>query len=161
MKPNMTSVLCVPGRGAFDEVTAAIAVQLLGAAGSRADDGHALGLSQRACRRTELQGRADHLHHLARRAGIAAVFAQHAAAHAGMAAEGDPGCRRGRRTESGPETGATGASHAAPTFRAMIEECTVGASVQHSRQASQRPGRVRQVRAVCIALARIRRAAGA
>jgi hypothetical protein len=32
--------------------------------------------------------------------------------------------------------GATGASHAAPTFRAMIEECLAAAGTQHARQAS-------------------------
>jgi hypothetical protein len=36
--------------------------------------------------------------------------------------------------------GATGASHASPTFRAMIEECQAAASVQHVRQPSHVAG---------------------
>jgi hypothetical protein len=42
----------------------------------------------------------------------------------------------GGAPEGGPEAGATGASHAAPTFRAMIEECQAASSLQHARQPS-------------------------
>jgi hypothetical protein len=46
----------------------------------------------------------------------------------------------GGAPEGGPEMGSTGASHAAPTFRAMIEECLVAGSVLHTRQSSQAAG---------------------
>ena len=40
----------------------------------------------------------------------------------------------GGAPEGSPETGATGASHAAPTFLAMIEECQATTSAYHLRQ---------------------------
>ena len=100
-----TSVLCVPGRGAFDEVTTAIAVQLLGRQGLAPMMATHSGYRSAHARRTELQGRADHLHHLARRARFAAVSAQYAAAYAGMAAEGDAGGRHWGRARRRPGDG--------------------------------------------------------
>jgi hypothetical protein len=46
----------------------------------------------------------------------------------------------GGAPEGGAEMGATGASHAAPTFRAMIEECLAAVSTQHMRQPSHVAG---------------------
>jgi hypothetical protein len=46
----------------------------------------------------------------------------------------------GGAPEGAPELGATAASHTAPTFRAMIEECKLGANPQYARQPSPAAG---------------------
>jgi len=129
-----TSVLCVPGRGAFDEVTTAIAVQLLGRHGltpmmathsgyrsARADEPSFKDAPIICIVSLDAPESPPYLRNMLRRTREWRPLAT-LVVGVGGATEGSTGL------------GATGASHAAPSFRAMIEECQVAASVQHGRQ---------------------------
>jgi len=129
-------VLCVPGRGAFDEVTNAIAVQLLGRHGlvpvtathsgyrSARDDEPSLKDTPIICIVSlDAPESPPYLRNMLRRTR---EWRPRATLVVGV----------GGAPEGAPETGATGASHAAPTFRAMIEECQAASGVQHVRYPS-------------------------
>ncbi|CAN7679097.1 AI-2E family transporter [Paraburkholderia sp. 22099] len=131
-----TSVLCVPGRGAFDEVTTAIAVQLLGRQGlaplmathsgyrsARADEPAFKDAPIICIVSLDAPESPPYLRNMLRRTR---QWRPRATLVVGV----------GGAPQAGPEMGATGASHAAPTFRAMIEECLAAAGTQHARQAS-------------------------
>jgi predicted PurR-regulated permease PerM len=137
-----TAVLCVPGRGAFDEVTTAIAVQLLGRLGfapimathSGYRSAHADEPSYKSapiiCIVTlDAPESPPYLRNMLRRTR---EWRPRAALVVGV----------GGTAENRHETsvGATAASHSAPTFRAMIEECQVAASSLHTRQHSRVAG---------------------
>jgi hypothetical protein len=135
-----TSVLCVPGRGAFDEVTTAIAVQLLGRQGlapmmathsgyrsARADEPSFKDAPIICIVSLDAPESPPYLRNMLRRTR---EWRPRATLVVGV----------GGLPESGTELGATGASHASPTFRAMIEECQAAASVQHVRQPSHVAG---------------------
>ncbi len=136
------AVLCVPGRGAFDEVTTAIAVQLLGRLGfapimathSGYRSAHADEPSYKSapiiCIVTlDAPESPPYLRNMLRRTR---EWRPRAAVVVGV----------GGTAENRHETsvGATAASHSAPTFRAMIEECQVAASSLHTRQHSHVAG---------------------
>lgn len=129
-----TSVLCVPGRGAFDEVTVAIAVQLLGRHGfapimathsgyrsAHADEPTFRDAPIICIISLDAPDSPPYLRNMLRRTR---EWRPKATLVVGV----------GGAPEGSPETGATGASHAAPTFRAMIEECQATTSAYHLRQ---------------------------
>ncbi|CAB3668740.1 hypothetical protein LMG22037_01843 [Paraburkholderia phenoliruptrix] len=133
-----TAVLCVPGRGAFDEVTTAIAVQLLGRLGfapimathsgyrsARADEPSYRNASIICIVTLDAPDSPPYLRNMLRRTR---EWRQRATLVVGV----------GGTAENGYDTAphATAASHSAPTFRAMIEECQVAASALHARQHS-------------------------
>ncbi|SEF06678.1 Predicted PurR-regulated permease PerM [Burkholderia sp. WP9] len=128
-----TSVLCVPGRGSFDEVTTAIAVQLLGRQNlapmmathsgyrsARADEPSFKDASIICIVSLDAPESPPYLRNMLRRTR---EWRPRATLVLGV----------GGAPEGGPESGATGASHAAPTFRAMIEECLAASTLQHAR----------------------------
>lgn len=128
-----TSVLCVPGRGSFDEVTTAIAVQLLGRQNlapmmathsgyrsARADEPSFKDASIICIVSLDAPESPPYLRNMLRRTR---EWRPRATLVVGV----------GGAPEGGPESGATGASHAAPTFRAMIEECLAASTLQHAR----------------------------
>jgi predicted PurR-regulated permease PerM len=128
-----TSVLCVPGRGSFDEVTTAIAVQLLGRQNlapmmathsgyrsARADEPSFKDASIICIVSLDAPESPPYLRNMLRRTR---EWRPRATLVVGV----------GSAAEGGPESGATGASHAAPTFRAMIEECLAASTLQHAR----------------------------
>ncbi|MFM0294657.1 AI-2E family transporter [Paraburkholderia sp. RL17-383-BIF-A] len=128
-----TSVLCVPGRGSFDEVTTAIAVQLLGRQNlapmmathsgyrsARADEPSFKDASVICIVSLDAPESPPYLRNMLRRTR---EWRPRATLVLGV----------GGAPEGGPESGATGASHAAPTFRAMIEECLAASTLQHAR----------------------------
>jgi len=128
-----TSVLCVPGRGSFDEVTTAIAVQLLGRQNlapmmathsgyrsARADEPSFKDASVICIVSLDAPESPPYLRNMLRRTR---EWRPRATLVVGV----------GGAAEGGPESGATGASHAAPTFRAMIEECLAASTLQHAR----------------------------
>jgi predicted PurR-regulated permease PerM len=133
-----TAVLCVPGRGAFDEVTTAIAVQLLGRFGfapimathsgyrsAHADEPSYKNAPIICIVTLDAPESPPYLRNMLRRTR---QWRPRAALVVGV----------GGTAENGHETGmgATAASHSAPTFRAMIEECQLAASSLHTRQHS-------------------------
>ncbi|MEA3128648.1 MAG: hypothetical protein QOF46_443, partial [Paraburkholderia sp.] len=137
---DRTSVLCVPGRGAFDEVTTAIAVQLLGRQGlapmmathsgyrsARADEPSFKDAPIICIISLDAPDSPPYLRNMLRRTR---EWRPRATLVVGV----------GGAPEGAAEMGATGASHTAPTFRAMIEECQLGASLQHARQPSHAAG---------------------
>ncbi|MFL9893965.1 AI-2E family transporter [Paraburkholderia sp. RL17-381-BIF-C] len=128
-----TSVLCVPGRGSFDEVTTAIAVQLLGRQNlapmmathsgyrsARADEPSFKDASIICIVSLDAPESPPYLRNMLRRTR---EWRPRSTLVLGV----------GGAPEGGPESGATGASHAAPTFRAMIEECLAASTLQHAR----------------------------
>ncbi len=128
-----TSVLCVPGRGSFDEVTTAIAVQLLGRQNlapmmathsgyrsARADEPSFKDASVICIVSLDAPESPPYLRNMLRRTR---EWRPRSTLVLGV----------GGAPEGGPESGATGASHAAPTFRAMIEECLAASTLQHAR----------------------------
>jgi predicted PurR-regulated permease PerM len=128
-----TSVLCVPGRGSFDEVTTAIAVQLLGRQNlapmmathsgyrsARADEPSFKDASIICIVSLDAPESPPYLRNMLRRTR---EWRPRATLVVGV----------GGAPEGGPESGATGASHAAPTFRAMIEECLAASTLQQAR----------------------------
>ncbi|MFM0467960.1 AI-2E family transporter [Paraburkholderia strydomiana] len=132
------AVLCVPGRGAFDEVTTAIAVQLLGRFGfspimathsgyrsAHADEPSYKNAPIICIVTLDAPESPPYLRNMLRRTR---QWRPRAALVVGV----------GGTAENGHETGAgaTAASHSAPTFRAMIEECQLAASSLHTRQHS-------------------------
>ncbi|OAJ62246.1 hypothetical protein A6V36_22260 [Paraburkholderia ginsengiterrae] len=132
-----TSVLCVPGRGAFDEVTTAIAVQLLGRHGlapmmathsgyrsARADEPSFKDAPIICVVSLDAPESPPYLRNMLRRTR---EWRPRATLVVGV----------GSAPEGTPEAGATGASHAAPSFRAMIEECQSASGVQHARHPAQ------------------------
>jgi predicted PurR-regulated permease PerM len=138
---SRTSVLCVPGRGAFDEVTAAIAVQLLGRQGlapmmathsgyrsARADEPSFKDAPIICIVSLDAPESPPYLRNMLRRTR---EWRPRATLVVGVGSGA---------SEGGAETGTTGAAHAAPTFRSMIEECLTAASVQHARQPSHAGG---------------------
>jgi predicted PurR-regulated permease PerM len=129
-----TSVLCVPGRGAFDEVTTAIAVQLLGRQGfapmmathsgyrsARADEPSFQDAPIICIVSLDAPESPPYLRNMLRRTR---EWRPRATLVVGV----------GGVTEGGAQLGATGASQASPTFRAMIEECRAALSTQPVRQ---------------------------
>ena len=135
-----TSVLCVPGRGAFDEVTTAIAVQLLGRQGlaplmathsgyrsARADEPSFRDAPIICIVSLDAPDSPPYLRNMLRRTR---EWRPRATLVVGV----------GGVPEDGPEPGATGAAPASPTFRAMIEECQAAASVRPMRQPSHVAG---------------------
>jgi predicted PurR-regulated permease PerM len=129
------AVLCVPGRGAFDEVTTAIAVQLLGRFGfspimathsgyrsAHADEPSYKNAPIICIVTLDAPESPPYLRNMLRRTR---QWRPRAALVVGV----------GGTAENGHETGAgaTAASHSAPTFRAMIEECQLAASSLHTR----------------------------
>jgi hypothetical protein len=136
-----TSVLCVPGRGAFDEVTTSIAVQLLGRQGlapmmathsgyrsARPDEPSFKDTPIISIISLDAPDSPPYLRNMLRRTR---EWRPHATLVVGVG---------GTPEDDGAELGATGASHAAPTFRALIEECQAAANVQHARQVSHGGG---------------------
>ncbi|SIT41105.1 putative permease [Paraburkholderia ribeironis] len=130
-------VLCVPGRGAFDEVTTSIAVQLLGRQGltplmathsgyrsARADEPSFRDAPVICIVSLDAPESPPYLRNMLRRTR---EWRPHATLVLGV----------GGAPEDGAQSGATGAGHASPTFRAMLEECLAAQSVQHLRQPSQ------------------------
>ncbi|HEX7931978.1 MAG TPA: AI-2E family transporter, partial [Paraburkholderia sp.] len=137
-----TAVLCVPGRGAFDEVTTAIAVQLLGRQGfapimathsgyraARADEPSYKSAPVICIVTLDAPDSPPYLRNMLRRTR---EWRPRAALVVGV----------GGTAESAHETGvgATAASHSAPTFRAMIEECQVAATALRTRAHSHITG---------------------
>ncbi|WP_144109293.1 AI-2E family transporter [Paraburkholderia sp. BCC1886] len=133
-----TTVLCVPGRGAFDEVTAAIAVQLLGRHGltpmmathsgyrsARADEPSFKDTPIICIVSLDAPESPPYLRNMLRRTREWRPGATLVVGVGGLSAE------------NGHETGATGASHAAPNFRTMIEECLAAQNGQKLRQVAQ------------------------
>jgi hypothetical protein len=131
---DRTSVLCVPGRGAFDEVTTAIAVQLLGRHGfapmmathsgyrsARADEPSFKDAPIICIVSLDAPESPPYLRNMLRRTR---EWRPRATLVLGV----------GGPPEGATELGATGASHTSPTFRAMIEECQAALSTQHLRQ---------------------------
>jgi hypothetical protein len=129
-------VLCVPGRGAFDEVTTAIVVQLLGRQGfapmmathsgyrsARADEPSFKDAPIICIVSLDAPESPPYLRNMLRRTREWRPRATLVVGVGGVA-------------ENGVELGATGASHASPTFRAMIEEClaALGTHVRHASQ---------------------------
>ncbi|WP_027798523.1 AI-2E family transporter [Paraburkholderia dilworthii] len=139
---DKTAVLCVPGRGAFDEVTTAIAVQLLGRLGfapimathsgyrsARADEPSYRNAPIICIVTLDAPESPPYLRNMLRRTR---EWRPRATVVVGV----------GSTAENGHETGmsATAASHSAPTFRAMIEECQQAASSLHARQHAHAAG---------------------
>ncbi|WP_345816326.1 AI-2E family transporter [Paraburkholderia sp. PREW-6R] len=137
---NRTSVLCVPGRGAFDEVTTAIAVQLLARQGlapvmathsgyrsARADEPSFRDAPIICIVSLDAPESPPYLRNMLRRTR---EWRPRATLVVGV----------GGAPEGGAEMSATGASHAAPTFRAMIEECQLAASVQYTHAVAHTAG---------------------
>jgi hypothetical protein len=135
-----TSVLCVPGRGAFDEVTTAIAVQLLGRQGlaplmathsgyrsARADEPSFKDAPIICIVTLDAPDSPPYLRNMLRRTR---EWRPRATLVLGV----------GGTPEGGAELGATGASQASPTFRAMLEECLAAVNTQHMRQPSHVAG---------------------
>ncbi|CAH2909182.1 MAG: UPF0118 membrane protein Mext_3812 [uncultured Paraburkholderia sp.] len=137
-----TAVLCVPGRGAFDEVSTAIAVQLLGRLGfapimathsgyrsARADEPSYRNAPIICIVTLDAPDSPPYLRNMLRRTR---EWRPRATLVVGV----------GGTAENGHDTGthATAASHSAPTFRTMIEECQVAASALHARQHSSVAG---------------------
>jgi hypothetical protein len=131
-------VLCVPGRGAFDEVTTAIAVQLLGRFGfspimathsgyrsAHADEPSYKNAPIICIVTLDAPESPPYLRNMLRRTR---QWRPRAALVVGVGGTAENGHETG--------TGATAASHSAPTFRAMIEECQLAASSLHTRQHS-------------------------
>jgi predicted PurR-regulated permease PerM len=124
-----TAVLCVPGRGAFDEVTTAIAVQLLGRVGfapimathsgyrsARADEPSYKNAPIICIVTLDAPDSPPYLRNMLRRTREWRPRATLVVGVGGSAGNGhDIGM------------GSTAAAHSAPTFRAMIEECQVAA----------------------------------
>nr|WKF61436.1 Putative transport protein YhhT [Paraburkholderia busanensis] len=130
-----TAVLCVPGRGAFDEVTTAVAVQLLGRHGlapmmathsgyrsARADEPSFKDTPIICIVSLDAPESPPYLRNMLRRTR---EWRPRATLVVGV----------GGAPEGGMEAGSTSATHTAPTFRAMIEECQAS-SMQHARQVS-------------------------
>ena len=135
-----TSVLCVPGRGAFDEVTTAIAVQLLGRQGlapmmathsgyrsARADEPSFKDAPIICIVSLDAPESPPYLRNMLRRTR---EWRPRATLVVGV----------GGLPESDTEHAATGASHSSPTFRAMIEECQAAAGARHFPQPSHAAG---------------------
>ena len=135
------AVLCVPGRGSFDEVTTAIAVQLLNRQGfaplmathsgyrsAHADEPSFKDASIICIVSLDAPESPPYLRNMLRRTR---EWRPRATLLVGVGGTPDDGSA---------ELDATGASHAAPTFRVLIEECRAAANVQHARQASHGGG---------------------
>ncbi|MGY6151447.1 AI-2E family transporter [Paraburkholderia graminis] len=124
-----TAVLCVPGRGAFDEVTTAIAVQLLGRVGfapimathsgyrsARADEPSYKNAPIICIVTLDAPDSPPYLRNMLRRTR---EWRPRATLVVGVGGSAENGHDIGM--------GSTAAAHSAPTFRAMIEECQVAA----------------------------------
>ncbi|MFM0487178.1 AI-2E family transporter [Paraburkholderia sp. SIMBA_055] len=124
-----TAVLCVPGRGAFDEVTTAIAVQLLGRVGfapimathsgyrsARADEPSYKNAPIICIVTLDAPDSPPYLRNMLRRTR---EWRPRATLVVGVGGSAENGHDIGM--------GSTTAAHSAPTFRAMIEECQVAA----------------------------------
>jgi hypothetical protein len=122
-------VLCVPGRGAFDEVTTAIAVQLLGRVGfapimathsgyrsARADEPSYKNAPIICIVTLDAPDSPPYLRNMLRRTR---EWRPRATLVVGVGGSAENGHDIGM--------GSTAAAHSAPTFRAMIEECQVAA----------------------------------
>jgi predicted PurR-regulated permease PerM len=134
------AVLCVPGRGSFDEVTTAIAVQLLNRQGfaplmathsgyrsAHADEPSFKDASIICIVSLDAPESPPYLRNMLRRTR---EWRPRATLVVGV----------GETLENNIELDAAGALHASPTFRAMIEACHAATSVQAMRQPSQTAG---------------------
>jgi hypothetical protein len=140
------SVLCVPGRGAFDEVTTAIAVQLLGRHGlaplmathsgyrsARADEPTFKDTPIICIVSLDAPESPPYLRNMLRRTR---EWRPRATLVVGVG-----GASEGSQEFGGNgATGATGALLAAESFRSMIEECRVAAQSTHVPQAAHTGG---------------------
>ena len=137
---HRTAVLCVPGRGSFDEVTTAIAAQLLGRHGfapltathsgyrsASADEPSFKDASIICIVSLDAPESPPYLRNMLRRTR---EWRPRATLVVGV----------GEAPEPSIELDAAGALHASPTFRAMIEACHAATSVQAMRQPSQTAG---------------------
>ena len=137
-----TAVLCVPGRGAFDEVTTAIAVQLLGRVGfapimathsgyrsARADEPSYKNAPIICIVTLDAPDSPPYLRNMLRRTR---EWRPRATLVVGVGGSAENGHDIGM--------GSTAAAHSAPTFRAMIEECQVAAWALQGRRHSHVAG---------------------
>ncbi|MBC8747092.1 MULTISPECIES: AI-2E family transporter [Paraburkholderia] len=133
------AVLCVPGRGAFDEVTTAIAVQLLNRQGfaplmathsgyrkARADEPSFKDTSIICIVSLDAPDSPLYLRNMLRRTR---EWRPRATLVVGVGVDGAP--------EASVELDAAGAMHTSPTFRSMIEACHAATGGLAMRQPSQ------------------------
>ncbi|WP_233835644.1 AI-2E family transporter [Paraburkholderia sp. ZP32-5] len=139
---HATAVLCVPGRGAFDEVTTAIAAQLLGRHGfapltathsgyrsASADEPSFKDAPIICIVSLDAPESPPYLRNMLRRTR---EWRPRATLVVGVGVGDVP--------DSGAELDPNGALHAAPTFRAMIQECRAETGAVPARQATYTAG---------------------